>query len=69
MSAARDFDKKHALVQQLLYSVDIGETTEEELEQLYYDLQYIFACPFEKAIETAEAKGSTYFEIVQDNPN
>lgn len=69
MSSARDFDKKHTLVQQLLGAVDDGIATEEDLEQLYYDLQYIFECPFDAAIACAEARGSTYFEVAQDKPN
>lgn len=69
MSADSDFDKKHTLVQQLLGAVDDGIATEDDLEQLYHDLQYIFECPFDDVIDQATKRGSSYIEYPQSRPN
>ena len=56
----------HRLMKQLTMSADV---TEEEIEELFYDLKYIFENSFDAPIESAIKRGCAYIEQIDQLPN
>jgi hypothetical protein len=58
--------KKHSLISQL----QLADVTEEQIEELFDDLKYVFDNPFDAAIDLATMDNrASYFEYPQYLPN
>lgn len=53
----------HKLFQYLMEA----DVSEEEIEELYFDLKFIFENSFDKLINEAQERGSTYIAVEDKN--
>lgn len=56
---------EHRLLNQLTAS----NCTDEEIKELYEDLQFIYDNPFDKTVNDAIARGCAYVEVLQQQAN
>lgn len=56
-------EMNHKLFQYLMEA----DVSEEEIEELYFDLKFIFENSFDKLINEAQERGSTYIAVEDKN--
>jgi len=56
---------EHRLLNQLTAS----NCTDEEIKELYEDLQFIYDNPFDKIVNDAIRRGCAYVEVLQQQAN